>query len=55
MSTRNKIIREIELRLGGQMVDVELDPVDGGADLDPDRLCHGDLVCRSARCARGNH
>jgi hypothetical protein len=26
MSTRNKIIREIELRLGGQMVDVELDP-----------------------------
>ena len=26
MTTRNEIIKEIELRLGGQMVDVELDP-----------------------------
>ena len=28
---------------------------DGGADLDPDRLCHGDLVGGPARYARGNH
>ena len=26
MSYRSKLIKEMELRLGGQMVDVELDP-----------------------------